>query len=106
MSDCCEHLFDIKDVVPKTPDGCEECLKMGDEWVHLRLCATCGHVGCCDESKNKHASEHYHSVNHPLVKSFEPGEEWGWCYAPFPWVDTHGYFKSSLCDGLCRVATL
>jgi len=81
MSDCCEHLFFIKDVVPKTPDGCEECLKMGDEWVHLRLCATCGHVGCCDESKNKHASEHYHSVNHPLVRSFEPGEEWGWCYA-------------------------
>ena len=77
---CCSHLFEISNVAPKTPDGCEECLKMGDRWVHLRLCVTCGHVGCCDDSKNKHATKHFHSTNHPLIKSFEPGEDWGWCY--------------------------
>ena len=77
---CCSHLFEIGDVTPKTPNGCEECLKMGDRWLHLRLCITCGHVGCCDDSKNKHAANHFHSTNHPLIKSFEPDEEWGWCY--------------------------
>lgn len=77
---CCSHLFEISDVAPKTPQGCEECLKMGDRWVHLRLCIICGHVGCCDDSKNKHATKHFHSTNHPIIKSFEPGEDWGWCY--------------------------
>lgn len=80
MSDCCSHLFEISEVIPNTPNGCEECLKTGDRWVHLRLCVTCGHVGCCDQSKNKHASKHFRSFGHPLVKSFEPGEDWGWCY--------------------------
>jgi hypothetical protein len=77
---CCSHLFEISNVVPKTPNGCEECLKLGDRWVHLRLCETCGHVGCCDDSKNKHATKHFHSTSHPIIKSFEPGEDWGWCY--------------------------
>src|SRR5215213_7115596 len=77
---CCSHLFEISNVTPKTPNGCEECLKIGDGWVHLRLCQTCGHVGCCDDSKNKHATKHFHSTNHPIIKSFEPGEDWGWCY--------------------------
>jgi uncharacterized UBP type Zn finger protein len=77
---CCAHLFEIGEVTPKTPNGCEECLKIGDRWLHLRLCVTCGHVGCCDDSKNKHAAKHFHSTNHPLIKSFEPDEEWGWCY--------------------------
>jgi hypothetical protein len=77
---CCSHLFEIGNVTPRTPNGCEECLKIGDRWLHLRLCVTCGHVGCCDDSKNKHAAKHFHSTNHPLIKSFEPGEEWGWCY--------------------------
>lgn len=77
---CCSHLFEIGNVTPTTPNGCEECLKTGDRWLHLRLCVTCGHVGCCDDSKNKHASKHFHSTSHPLIKSFEPGEEWGWCY--------------------------
>ena len=76
----CLHLFEIGNVTPRTPNGCEECLKIGDRWLHLRLCLTCGHVGCCDDSKNKHATKHFHSTNHPLIKSFEPGEEWGWCY--------------------------
>jgi hypothetical protein len=77
---CCSHLFEISNVTPKTPNGCEECLKIGDRWVHLRLCMTCGHVGCCDDSRNKHAAKHFHSTNHPIVKSFEPREDWGWCY--------------------------
>ena len=77
---CCSHLFEIANVTPKTPNGCEECLKIGDGWLHLRLCVTCGHVGCCDDSKNRHASKHFHETNHPIIKSFEPDEEWGWCY--------------------------
>ena len=77
---CCSHLSAIRNVTPRTPNGCEECLKIGDTWVHLRLCVTCGHVGCCDDSKNKHAAKHFHLTNHPIIQSFEPGEDWGWCY--------------------------
>jgi len=77
--DRCEHLDQMKHVKARTK-GCEECLRMGDSWVHLRLCMTCGHVGCCDSSKNKHATKHFHAVKHPIVRSLEPGEEWGWCY--------------------------
>lgn len=77
----CTHLGEIRDVVPRTPQGCEECLQVGDTWVHLRLCMICGHIGCCDNSKNKHATRHFHATNHPIIKSFEPGEDWGWCYA-------------------------
>jgi uncharacterized UBP type Zn finger protein len=76
----CTHMNEIRDVTPRTPNGCEECLKMGDTWVHLRLCLECGHVGCCDSSKNKHATKHFHRTKHPIIKSFEPGETWGWCY--------------------------
>lgn len=80
MSEQCTHLDQIKDVTPKTPDGCEECLASGDTWVKLRLCLTCGHVGCCDSSKNKHATKHNHDTGHPIVQSFQPGEDWRWCY--------------------------
>ena len=59
---------------------CEDCIKTGDTWVHLRLCLECGHVGCCDSSKNKHATKHFHQTEHPIIRSFEPGEDWGWCY--------------------------
>lgn len=59
---------------------CEECVKVGDRWVHLRMCLECGHVGCCDSSKNKHATRHYHASHHPLVRSIESGENWVWCY--------------------------
>jgi hypothetical protein len=76
----CTHLREVRDVEPHTPTGCEECLQMGSDWVHLRLCLECGHVGCCDNSPNKHATAHFHSKKHPLIKSFEPGEDWGWCY--------------------------
>jgi uncharacterized UBP type Zn finger protein len=76
----CGHQKLIKQVVPRTPEGCEECLKMGDDWVHLRLCLSCGHVGCCDSSKNKHATKHFHATQHPIIQSFQPGEDWKWCY--------------------------
>lgn len=75
----CSHLEFVKPVTPQT-EGCEECLKTGDRWVHLRLCMTCGHVGCCDSSKNKHATKHFHRAKHPIVRSQEPGETWAWCY--------------------------
>ena len=75
----CKHLNQIRKVTPRT-QGCEECLKMGGTWVHLRLCLECGHVGCCDSSKNKHATKHFHQTKHPIMKSLEPGETWGWCY--------------------------
>jgi hypothetical protein len=75
----CVHVSEIKDVKPNT-SGCEECLKMGDSWVHLRLCLTCGHVGCCDSSKNKHATKHFHHSHHPIMQSIEPGEDWMWCF--------------------------
>lgn len=76
----CTHAAQIRDVEPSA-DGCEDCLKIGDDWVHLRLCLTCGHVGCCDSSKNKHATKHFRAAGHPIVRSFEPGEGWLWCYA-------------------------
>jgi uncharacterized UBP type Zn finger protein len=77
----CSHIKDSKDdAKPLTPEGCQECLETGDRWVHLRLCLTCGHVGCCDSSKNKHATKHFHETDHPVMKSFEPGEHWKWCY--------------------------
>ncbi|MGI8961107.1 MAG: ubiquitin carboxyl-terminal hydrolase 14 [Bryobacteraceae bacterium] len=75
----CTHLDQVRNVTPHT-QGCEECLKMGDDWVHLRMCLTCGHVGCCDSSKDKHATKHYHATQHPLMRSREPGEDWAWCY--------------------------
>ena len=75
----CEHLQAAKPIEPNT-NGCEECLKMGDRWVHLRLCLACGHVGCCDDSKNKHATKHFHAEGHPVIRSLEPGERWAWCY--------------------------
>ncbi len=75
----CPHLSQIREVRPSSK-GCAECLTSGDNWVHLRLCLTCGHVGCCDSSPNRHATKHYQATGHPIIKSFEPGEEWGWCY--------------------------
>jgi uncharacterized UBP type Zn finger protein len=75
----CAHLDQVQDVKQNT-HGCEECLKTGDRWVHLRMCKTCGHVGCCDSSKNKHATKHFQSTGHAIMQSAEPGEHWGWCY--------------------------
>ena len=80
MKDRCAHLDLIQDVTPGA-QGCEDCLRGGSRWLHLRLCLTCGHVGCCDSSPNKHATKHYHATKHPMIRSFEPGEDWMWCYA-------------------------
>lgn len=75
----CEHIGHVKPLPPKT-QGCEECLKSGGRWVHLRLCLTCGHVGCCDSSPNRHATRHFQHTQHPVVASFEPDERWVWCF--------------------------
>ena len=75
----CAHLANIQEVIPSA-EGCENCLKSGDVWVNLRLCLTCGHVGCCDNSKNTHATRHYQETHHPMIVSFEGGEDWVWCY--------------------------
>jgi hypothetical protein len=80
MATRCTHLNQIRDVVPHTPKGCEECLKIGSQWVHLRLCLSCGHVGCCDSSTNRHARKHAHTSGHAIVQSFEPGEDWRYCF--------------------------
>ncbi|HEY9404942.1 MAG TPA: UBP-type zinc finger domain-containing protein [Pyrinomonadaceae bacterium] len=79
MTTGCKHINQIGEVKPSA-EGCEDCLKIGAMWMHLRLCMTCGHVGCCDSSPNKHATKHFRSTGHPVIKSFEPGEGWGWCY--------------------------
>jgi hypothetical protein len=77
----CTHLTSIADVVPSGP-GCEDCVRIGGRWVHLRLCMHCGHVGCCDNSPNRHATAHWHEHHdHPIIRSYEPGENWWWCYA-------------------------
>jgi hypothetical protein len=76
----CSHLSAIEDVQPSTTEGCEDCLREGTGWVHLRECLECGHVGCCDNSPRRHATAHWHASRHPIMRSFEPGEQWGWCY--------------------------
>jgi hypothetical protein len=75
----CSHL-DVIEPAPPSSNGCEECLRIGSWWVHLRRCASCGHVGCCDSSPHRHATGHFGGTAHPLVQSFEPGEDWYWCY--------------------------
>jgi uncharacterized UBP type Zn finger protein len=77
----CSHLDQIQiTVLPASIAGCEECLKTGDRWVHLRMCMTCGTIGCCDSSPNRHASRHAREVDHPIARSAEPGEDWSWCF--------------------------
>ena len=76
----CTHKDQIKDVQPKDVTVCEDCIKTEDEWVALRMCLTCGHVGCCDSSKNQHARKHFESTGHPIIKSVQPGQEFEWCY--------------------------
>jgi uncharacterized UBP type Zn finger protein len=77
----CAHLDQIEVTeLPESVEGCEDCLATGDVWLHLRICLVCGHVGCCDDSPNRHASAHAASSDHPLIRSLEPGEEWSWCF--------------------------
>jgi len=79
MNKRCSHLDGIRAVKPSAR-GCEECLKLGSPWVHLRICRTCGHVGCCDSSPNRHATKHFHATGHPIIEGYDPPEGWGWCY--------------------------
>ncbi len=77
----CTHLGTITFAeVPQEVPGCEDCLRMGGDWLHLRLCTRCGHIGCCDDSPNRHATAHFRASEHPVIRSAEPGEEWFWCY--------------------------
>jgi hypothetical protein len=80
MPQTCTHLDQIRDVTPSTTEGCEDCLKASGWWVHLRLCRICGHVGCCDNSPNRHATRHFRATQHAIMQSFEPGEDWIYCY--------------------------
>jgi len=75
----CRHTLAIREVAPSA-QGCEECLKIGSAWLHLRLCRTCGHVGCCDDSPHRHATAHFHASGHPIIEGYDPPEGWGWCY--------------------------
>jgi uncharacterized UBP type Zn finger protein len=89
----CSHLAHVTPVEARTPDGCEECLRAGDRWVHLRLCMACGHVGCCDSSPNRHATRHNHSTGHPVIASYERGEAWMYCYPDDVMVQTAGSIR-------------
>jgi len=80
MAETCTHLDQITNPEPDS-SGCEDCLAMGrHDWVHLRLCEICGHIGCCDQSPGRHATAHAHGTDHPLIRSYEPGEDWFYCY--------------------------
>jgi hypothetical protein len=80
MNDVCTHLDRIRDVTPSSW-GCEDCLAQGRrDWLHLRVCQECGHVGCCDNSPGRHATAHFRAAGHPVIRSYEPGEDWYWCY--------------------------
>lgn len=81
----CAHVSGLGEPVP-SGNGCVECLESGDRWVHLRLCLSCGHVGCCDSSPNRHASKHHDATGHAVIRSFEPGETWRWCYVDRTYV--------------------
>jgi uncharacterized UBP type Zn finger protein len=76
--DECQHLDQVRDVTPSAP-GCEDCLRTGSRWVHLRMCMTCGYVGCCNSSPKRHATAHSEATGHPVIRSIEPGERWLWC---------------------------
>ena len=81
MPSSCTHLDTIEITeLPAAVDGCEDCLRSGSAWLHLRICLGCGHVGCCDDSPNRHASAHAQGSQHPIIRSLEPGEDWSWCY--------------------------
>jgi len=87
--DECPHVSTINQVTPSAR-GCEECLKTGSWWVHLRVCRSCGHVGCCDQSPNKHATAHFKTTRHPIVEGYDPPEGWGYCYVDELFLDLGG----------------
>ncbi|WP_185994329.1 UBP-type zinc finger domain-containing protein [Nocardioides campestrisoli] len=86
MADPCVHATQLTFAAAPSGDGCLECLRDGTQWVQLRMCQDCGHIGCCDSSPGRHATAHYTETQHPVIRSYEPGEEWFWCY-----VDEGGF---------------
>jgi uncharacterized UBP type Zn finger protein len=86
MVEPCPHFSEIREVVPRT-DGCEECMALGARWNELRVCLSCGHVGCCEDSKHAHALRHFNATGHPMIASLEAGEDWGWCYVDRRYFD-------------------
>jgi len=95
MSETCTHLATTRDVTPSS-DGCEDCLRDGGRWIHLRICMHCGHIGCCDDSPNMHATAHWHQFpDHPLIRSYEPGEDWWWCFVDAMAFDVEGESPSA-----------
>lgn len=90
MDEPCSHFTNVSPVDP-TSDGCIDCLAIGGTWVHLRACVACGHVGCCDQSPNRHATKHFRQTDHPLIRSYEPGEAWWYCYKDDAFFEPDGY---------------
>ena len=87
----CSHLDEVTVFeLPAETDGCEDCLKIGAKWLHLRICLECGHVGCCDDSPNRHARAHAHEASHPIIRSLEPGEDWSWCFVDDVFLQIQG----------------
>jgi Zn-finger in ubiquitin-hydrolases and other protein len=89
MAKSCSH-FDAIHTVKPSAHGCEECLKIGSPWLHLRICRTCGHAGCCDQSPHRHATAHFHKSQHPIIEGYDPPEGWGWCYVDEVFLDLGG----------------
>ena len=87
----CDHLDQITVFeLPAEVAGCEECLREGGVWLHLRICLSCGHVGCCDDSPNRHATKHFHATQHPIIEGYDPPEGWGWCFVDKLMVELPG----------------
>ena len=101
MVETCEHLGEVQPVTPGSL-GCEECLAAAT-WVHLRLCRTCGHVGCCDSSPNRHATKHFHATGHPIIEGYDPPEGWGWCYVDEVFLDLARHDAAARPDSALRV---
>ena len=87
MEPTCSHLDLIDPGATPSAEGCEDCLRIGGWWVHLRMCLVCGHAGCCDQSPNKHATAHWQAIGHPIIRSMEPDEDWGWCFEDQAWLE-------------------
>ena len=82
----CSHMSSVHQITPSAK-GCQECLEIGSDWVHLRLCRECGHVGCCDDTLHRHATAHFHASRHPIIEGYDPPEGWGWCFVDEVMVD-------------------
>ena len=90
MADSCSHLDQIADVAPDADGVCPDCVAIGGRWVHLRMCRSCGHIGCCDDSPNRHATKHFHATKHPVIEGYDPPEGWAWCFVDEVFIDLDG----------------